>query len=190
MANSASGAISELIRQGVEDGQLSDQQIIDDIVTRYNGEELLGADQRCRGVGVGIAGCGLSVAGVAGLIIAFRRGRVGAQALAIRPRRTTRSSPPRSNTTGSSNTTRSTMNPDQLAEGFEEERKFLCGRSSISRTCQRRRRRRRLSRSPRRATRSGRQRRCERSTRAATPCPRIAADATVADQAGLSQRCW
>ena len=39
--NSASVQIRELIRQGVEEGQLSDQQIIDGIVTRYNGEELL-----------------------------------------------------------------------------------------------------------------------------------------------------
>ena len=39
--NTASVQIRELIRQGVEDGELSDQQIIDDIVTRYNGEELL-----------------------------------------------------------------------------------------------------------------------------------------------------
>lgn len=71
--NSASVQIRELIRQGVEEGELSDQEIIDDIVTRYNGEELLVPTTS----GVEALAWALPatafVVGVTGLAIAFRR---------------------------------------------------------------------------------------------------------------------
>ena len=79
--NTASVQIRELIRQGVEDGQLSDQQIIDDIVTRYNGEELLVPTTS----GVEALAWALPatafVIGVAGLVLAFRRWQTSARAL-------------------------------------------------------------------------------------------------------------
>jgi cytochrome c-type biogenesis protein CcmH len=79
--NTASVQIRELIRQGVEDGQLSDQQIIDDIVTRYNGEELLVPTTS----GVEALAWALPatafVIGVAGLVLAFRRWQASARAL-------------------------------------------------------------------------------------------------------------
>ena len=118
--NPASVQIRELIRQGVDDGQLSDQQIIDGIVTRYNGEELLVPTSS----GVEALAWALPAAAfVVGVAGSDRRvpplARVGAQRLgdptdedyalvaaALEHER------------------RSTMNPDQLAE-LEEERTFL-----------------------------------------------------------------
>lgn len=79
--NSASVQIRELIRQGVEGGQLSDQQIIDGIVTRYNGEELLVPTAS----GVEALAWALPatafVLGVAGLTFAFRRWQASARQL-------------------------------------------------------------------------------------------------------------
>ena len=79
--NAASVQIRELIRQGVEQGQLSDQQIIDGIVTRYNGEELLVPTSS----GVEALAWALPatafVIGVAGLTIAFRRWRESSRRL-------------------------------------------------------------------------------------------------------------
>ena len=79
--NSASVQIRELIRQGVEDGQLSDQQIIDDIVTRYNGEELLVPTSSGVEALAWALPAAAFVAGVAGLIIAFRRWHASARRL-------------------------------------------------------------------------------------------------------------
>jgi cytochrome c-type biogenesis protein CcmH len=71
--NSASSQIRELIRQGVDEGVLSDQQIVDGIVTAYNGEELLVPTA----TGIEALAWALPatafVVGVAGLTIAFRR---------------------------------------------------------------------------------------------------------------------
>lgn len=79
--NSASVQIRELIRQGVEERQLSDQQIIDGIVTRYNGEELLVPTAS----GVEALAWALPatafVLGVAGLTFAFRRWQASARQL-------------------------------------------------------------------------------------------------------------
>lgn len=73
--NSASVQIRELIRQGVQEGRLNDQQIIDGIVTRYNGEELLVPTAS----GIEALAWALPatafVVGVAGLTFAFRRWR-------------------------------------------------------------------------------------------------------------------
>ena len=79
--NSASVQIRELIRQGVEDGQLSDQQILDDIVTRYNGEELLVPTSSGVEALAWALPAAAFVAGVAGLIIAFRRWHTSARRL-------------------------------------------------------------------------------------------------------------
>ena len=58
--NTGSVQIRELINQEVERGVLDDQQIIDRIVSNYNGEELLVPTAiGCRGVGVGAAGDGV-----------------------------------------------------------------------------------------------------------------------------------
>jgi cytochrome c-type biogenesis protein CcmH len=79
--NSASVQIRELIRQGVAEGQLSDQQIIDRIVVNYNGEELLVPTAS----GVEALAWALPatafVLGVAGLVFAFRRWRESARQL-------------------------------------------------------------------------------------------------------------
>ena len=79
--NSASVQIRELIRQGVEEGQLSDQQIIDDIVTRYNGEELLVPTASGVEALAWALPAAAFVAGVAGLIVAFRRWHASARIL-------------------------------------------------------------------------------------------------------------
>jgi cytochrome c-type biogenesis protein CcmH len=79
--NSASVQIRELVRQGVEQGQLSDQQIIDDIVTRYNGEELLVPTSSGVEALAWALPAAAFVAGVTGLILAFRRWRASAQRL-------------------------------------------------------------------------------------------------------------
>jgi cytochrome c-type biogenesis protein CcmH len=79
--NSASVQIRELVRQGVEDGQLSDQQIIDDIVTRYNGEELLVPTSSGVEALAWALPAAAFVAGVAGLILAFRRWHASARTL-------------------------------------------------------------------------------------------------------------
>jgi cytochrome c-type biogenesis protein CcmH len=79
--NSASVQIRELIRQGVEEGQLSDQQIIDDIVTRYNGEELLVPTASGVEALAWALPAAAFVAGVGGLIVAFRRWHASARQL-------------------------------------------------------------------------------------------------------------
>jgi cytochrome c-type biogenesis protein CcmH len=79
--NSASVQIRELVRQSVEQGQLSDQQIIDDIVTRYNGEELLVPTSSGVEALAWALPAAAFVAGVTGLILAFRRWRASAQML-------------------------------------------------------------------------------------------------------------
>ena len=79
--NAASVQIRELIRQGVEGGQLSDQQIIDGIVTRYNGEELLVPTSSGVEALAWALPAAAFVAGVAGLIIAFRRWHASAREL-------------------------------------------------------------------------------------------------------------
>jgi cytochrome c-type biogenesis protein CcmH len=79
--NAASVQIRELIRQGVEDGQLSDQQIIDGIVTRYNGEELLVPTSSGVEALAWALPAAAFVAGVAGLIVAFRRWHASAREL-------------------------------------------------------------------------------------------------------------
>ena len=79
--NSASVQIRELIRQGVEQGQLSDQQIIDGIVTRYNGEELLVPTSSGVEALAWALPAAAFVAGVAGLIVAFRRWQASAREL-------------------------------------------------------------------------------------------------------------
>jgi cytochrome c-type biogenesis protein CcmH len=56
--NTASNQIREAIRQGVAEGQLSDEQIIQQVALAYEGEELLAT---------------AFVLGAAGLAIAFRR---------------------------------------------------------------------------------------------------------------------
>ena len=79
--NSASEQIRQLIRDGVDDAELSDQQIIDQIVTRYSGEELLVPTT----TGVEALAWALPatafVIGVAGLAIAFTRWRTNARRL-------------------------------------------------------------------------------------------------------------
>ena len=79
--NAASVQIRELIRQGVEGGQLSDQQIIDGIVTRYNGEELLVPTSSGVEALAWALPAAAFVAGVAGLIVAFRRWHASAREL-------------------------------------------------------------------------------------------------------------
>ena len=79
--NSASVQIRELIRQGVDEGQLSDQQIIDDIVNRYNGEELLVPTSSGVEALAWALPAAAFVAGVAGLIVAFRRWHASARRL-------------------------------------------------------------------------------------------------------------
>lgn len=79
--NAASVQIRELIRQGVEEGQLSDQQIIDGIVTRYNGEELLVPTSSGVEALAWALPAAAFVAGVAGLVVAFRRWHASAQQL-------------------------------------------------------------------------------------------------------------
>ena len=79
--NAASVQIRELIRQGVEQGQLSDQQIIDGIVTRYNGEELLVPTSSGVEALAWALPAAAFVAGVAGLVVAFRRWHASAQQL-------------------------------------------------------------------------------------------------------------
>jgi cytochrome c-type biogenesis protein CcmH len=79
--NTASVQIRELIRQGVEDGELSDQQIIDDIVTRYNGEELLVPTASGVEALAWALPAAAFVAGVAGLIVDFRRWHASARIL-------------------------------------------------------------------------------------------------------------
>ena len=79
--NSASEQIRQAIRQGVDDSTLSDQQIIDRIVTAYNGEELLVPTAS----GVEALAWALPatafVVGVGGLAIAFRRWQASARRL-------------------------------------------------------------------------------------------------------------
>jgi cytochrome c-type biogenesis protein CcmH len=79
--NPASVQIRELVRQSVEAGQLSDQQIIDRIVSVYNGEQLLVPSAS----GVEALAWALPatafVVGVAGLIVAFRRWHASARQL-------------------------------------------------------------------------------------------------------------
>ena len=79
--NSGSVQIRELIRQEVERGTLSDQQIIDQITTNYNGEELLVPTAS----GIEALAWALPatafVVGVAGLAFAFRRWRASARQL-------------------------------------------------------------------------------------------------------------
>jgi cytochrome c-type biogenesis protein CcmH len=79
--NAASVQIRELIRQGVDQGQLSDQQIIDGIVTRYNGEELLVPTSSGVEALAWALPAAAFVAGVAGLVVAFRRWHASAQQL-------------------------------------------------------------------------------------------------------------
>jgi len=79
--NAASVQIRELIRQGVDDGQLSDQQIIDGIVTRYNGEELLVPTSSGVEALAWALPAAAFVAGVGGLIVAFRRWHASARTL-------------------------------------------------------------------------------------------------------------
>jgi len=79
--NAASVQIRELIRQGVDDGQLSDQQIIDGIVTRYNGEELLVPTSSGVEALAWALPAAAFVAGVGGLIVAFRRWHASARSL-------------------------------------------------------------------------------------------------------------
>ena len=79
--NSASVQIRQLIRQGVEEGQLSDQQIIDAIVPRYNGEELLVPTSSGVEALAWALPAAAFVAGVGGLIIAFRRWHASARTL-------------------------------------------------------------------------------------------------------------
>ena len=71
--NTASNQIREAIRQGVDEGQLSDEQIIQQITVAYDGEELLVPT----GSGVEALAWALPatafVLGAAGLAIAFRR---------------------------------------------------------------------------------------------------------------------
>jgi cytochrome c-type biogenesis protein CcmH len=79
--NSASEQIRQLIKEGVADDRLTDQQIIDQIVTRYSGEELLVPTTS----GVEALAWALPatafVIGVAGLAIAFARWRTNARGL-------------------------------------------------------------------------------------------------------------
>ena len=79
--NAASVQIRELIRQGVDEGQLSDQQIIDGIVTRYSGEELLVPTSSGVEALAWALPAAAFVAGVTGLILAFRRWRASARTL-------------------------------------------------------------------------------------------------------------
>lgn len=79
--NAASVQIRELIRQGVDEGQLSDQQIIDFIVTHYNGEELLVPTSSGVEALAWALPAAAFVAGVAGLAVAFRRWHASAQQL-------------------------------------------------------------------------------------------------------------
>jgi cytochrome c-type biogenesis protein CcmH len=79
--NPASVQIRELVRQGVDDGELSDQQIIDGIVTRYNGEELLVPTSSGVEALAWALPAAAFVAGVAGLIVAFRRWHASARRL-------------------------------------------------------------------------------------------------------------
>ena len=79
--NPASVQIRELVRQGVDGGQLSDQQIIDGIVTRYNGEELLVPTSSGVEALAWALPAAAFVAGVAGLVVAFRRWHASARRL-------------------------------------------------------------------------------------------------------------
>jgi cytochrome c-type biogenesis protein CcmH len=79
--NTASNQIRVAVRQSVNDGTLTDEQIISDITIRYEGEELLvpTAD------GIEALAWALPatafVVGVAGLTIAFRRWQAAARQL-------------------------------------------------------------------------------------------------------------
>jgi len=79
--NTASNQIRVAVRQAVNDGTLTDEQIISDVTIRYEGEELLvpTAD------GIEALAWALPatafVVGVAGLTIAFRRWQVAARQL-------------------------------------------------------------------------------------------------------------
>jgi cytochrome c-type biogenesis protein CcmH len=79
--NAASVQIREAIRQGVDEGVLDDQQILDRIVTRYDGEELLVPTAS----GIEALAWALPatafVIGLAGLVIAFRRWQASARLL-------------------------------------------------------------------------------------------------------------
>ena len=79
--NTGSVQIREFIRQSVEGGQLTDQQIIDTIVVNYNGEELLVPTAS----GVEALAWALPatafVIGATGLVIAFRRWQASARRL-------------------------------------------------------------------------------------------------------------
>ena len=79
--NTASVQLRELIRQGVEQGQLSDQQIIDDIVNHFDGEELLVPTSSGVEALAWALPAAAFVAGVAGLIVAFRRWHASARRL-------------------------------------------------------------------------------------------------------------
>jgi len=79
--NPASVQIRELIRQNVDDGQLSDQQIINGIVARYNGEELLVPTSSGVEALAWALPAAAFVAGVGGLIFAFRRWHASARRL-------------------------------------------------------------------------------------------------------------
>ena len=79
--NTASNQIRVAVRQAVNDGTLTDEQIISDVTIRYEGEELLvpTAD------GIEALAWALPatafVVGVAGLTIAFRRWQIAARQL-------------------------------------------------------------------------------------------------------------
>ena len=78
--NPASNQIRQAIRQGVNEGSLSDEQIIQDITIAYDGEELLVPTAS----GVEALAWALPatafVVGVAGLTVAFRRWQLSARA--------------------------------------------------------------------------------------------------------------
>ncbi len=79
--NTASNQIREAIRQGVDEGRLSDEQIIQQITVAYEGEELLVPT----GSGVEALAWALPAAafvlGAAGLVVAFRRWQRSARSL-------------------------------------------------------------------------------------------------------------
>jgi cytochrome c-type biogenesis protein CcmH len=79
--NTASNQIREAIRQGVDEGRLSDEQIIQRITVAYEGEELLVPT----GSGVEALAWALPAAafvlGAAGLVVAFRRWQRSARSL-------------------------------------------------------------------------------------------------------------
>lgn len=79
--NTASNQIRQLIRQGVNEGTRSDEQIIQDISLTYDGEELLVPTAN----GIEALAWALPatafVVGVAGLTVAFRRWQVASRAI-------------------------------------------------------------------------------------------------------------